>query len=234
MSRDEQLEALARDVTGRLMQVDDTYGVLLAETIARKDVEVQAAAITAIFTPEPKQLEGQEYLEAAKRGPRLHPIDGHWAEGRLGFHEDVVFQASGTMFHSIGLAATSSLIAFHHDNDQKNLLSRESLLRMFALEWVNQLRLALCKSRKPDVRLDAVAATMAAAACHSLGMSEPVAIGVATLFIITVLKVTKTAFCKMSDMEILDELKQRAELSKKAPDPKRRVPRSNTKKSKAT
>jgi hypothetical protein len=38
---------------------------------------------------------------------------------------------------------------------------------------------------------------------HSLGVSSPVALGLATLILIKLAKTTKNAFCKMTDAEVL-------------------------------
>lgn len=224
MSQDEQLQGLARDVAGRLREAGDTYSSVLAEAITLDDVEAQSAAIVAVLGLAPRELEGEEYLDAAKRSPRSNayrrnfaPYDWHLATLTLGMLSLSAIDFGGALDGQLGKLP--------------NPLSRESFLRAFAFEWIYQLRLTLCNPRtSSNVKLDALAATMAAAACHSLGMSEPIAIGVATLFIITVLKVTRKAFCNMSDMEILEELRRRAKASKNAPARKRQGRRASTKK----
>ena len=49
----------------------------------------------------------------------------------------------------------------------------------------------------------AVATAVASWIMHSLGVSSPVALGLATLILIKLAKTTKNAFCKMTDAEVL-------------------------------
>lgn len=92
----------------------------------------------------------------------------------------------------------------------------------FLAEILNEIRQAICghKRKGKAVRavLDlsdretytkAIGASVATIVMGRLGVTEPVAIGVATLALITVGNATKNAFCTMTEQEVLDAIQAR-------------------------
>ena len=83
--------------------------------------------------------------------------------------------------------------------------------REFLAQFAREFRGLICDSdgAYEKVKRDyagipqAVAAAATTAAIMSLGVSGPMALGVATLAVLSVTSVTKNAFCKSTEMEVL-------------------------------
>lgn len=121
-------------------------------------------------------------------------------------------QAQGSVFKTPPPAPIEALEEVVLDIDRQ--AKEEGILRKrsggassFFLILLDELRGIICGKGKTPKKLgtnsQAVLTALAAAATPKLGISDPTAMGVTVLMLITLGRATKKAFCKMSDLEEL-------------------------------
>lgn len=94
-------------------------------------------------------------------------------------------------------------------------------LAAFALHFFAEIRACICddKRRKkvlgPTAATTASVAAVAAWATHQFGLTEPIAVGLATSVLTIIASATKGAFCKMSEEEAKQSLTERVPAPRK-------------------
>jgi hypothetical protein len=95
---------------------------------------------------------------------------------------------------------------------QKGVVSVSS----FFLTYLNEFRKIICGSRKSPTKLgkntQAIISGLAAFITSKLGVSNPTAVGIAVLILLTLAQATKNTFCKMTDTDVYKSV--RAEVEK--------------------
>lgn len=91
--------------------------------------------------------------------------------------------------------------------------------KQFLVENLREVRRAICEDRKESSDIiEPAVASLTVLFMGWLGISEPEALGVATLFFLGMMRVTRNRFCRMNDSEILAKYEKKSSGSRRTPE----------------
>jgi hypothetical protein len=105
---------------------------------------------------------------------------------------------------------------FESDFSLNGYRTREVVVA-FAERFLGSIRNQICKEaakkgkKTRELSGQAVAAAVATSVTTALGTANPIAIGVSSIVILAIASAAKDAFCQMTDAEVLNALKQKAD-----------------------